>query len=388
MQPRRGRRRRPAGRIRTPDRHPGLRGPWLGAGRGRPRAGGARAACAVCPRGPSRSRRDDTRWSWRSIRRPERLLADLIATGASLVSLNPLRDTLEDFFVRRVAEAGAGARADAQARGPVRAVSWVAVSVFRESVRDRVPYNLVLFAVLLIALVVPARPAHRRSGRQDHQGPRARRDRGVRPVHRDLHRHRAGLEGGRAAQHLLAARRSRSAARSSSPGKYAGLVLTLAVNVAVMTVALYAVLGYMTWMESAEFKSAWDAPGMDPAAAAGDLPHLRRADARHGGRALLLDVLDAAAVGGADLRPLHRRPLQHRAAELRSGGQLAAGGLAGARRSTMCCPTCPPSTSRRRSSTDCRSSAGYVLWTTGYGAAYIAALLLAATFIFSRRDFK
>jgi len=42
---------------------------------------------------------------------PERLLADLIATGASLVSLNPLRDTLEDFFVRRVAETGGGARA-------------------------------------------------------------------------------------------------------------------------------------------------------------------------------------------------------------------------------------------------------------------------------------
>ena len=41
---------------------------------------------------------------------PERLLSDLIATGASLVSLNPLRDTLEDFFVRRVAETGAGAR--------------------------------------------------------------------------------------------------------------------------------------------------------------------------------------------------------------------------------------------------------------------------------------
>jgi ABC-2 type transport system ATP-binding protein len=41
---------------------------------------------------------------------PEQLLSDLIATGAWLVSLNPLRDTLEDFFVRRVAEAGAGAR--------------------------------------------------------------------------------------------------------------------------------------------------------------------------------------------------------------------------------------------------------------------------------------
>jgi hypothetical protein len=35
----------------------------------------------------------------------------LTATGAVLVSLNPLRDTLEDFFVRRVAEIGDGARA-------------------------------------------------------------------------------------------------------------------------------------------------------------------------------------------------------------------------------------------------------------------------------------
>ena len=37
---------------------------------------------------------------------PERMLADLMATGASLVSLNPIRDTLEDFFVKHVAEAG------------------------------------------------------------------------------------------------------------------------------------------------------------------------------------------------------------------------------------------------------------------------------------------
>ncbi len=41
---------------------------------------------------------------------PERVLADLVATGASLVSLNPIRDTLEDFFVRHVAEAGDRAR--------------------------------------------------------------------------------------------------------------------------------------------------------------------------------------------------------------------------------------------------------------------------------------
>jgi ABC-2 type transport system ATP-binding protein len=42
---------------------------------------------------------------------PERVLADLVAAGARLVSLNPVRDTLEDFFVRRVAEVGTGARA-------------------------------------------------------------------------------------------------------------------------------------------------------------------------------------------------------------------------------------------------------------------------------------
>jgi ABC-2 type transport system ATP-binding protein len=42
---------------------------------------------------------------------PDRVLAELVASGAHPVSLNPVRDTLEDFFVKRVAEAGEGARA-------------------------------------------------------------------------------------------------------------------------------------------------------------------------------------------------------------------------------------------------------------------------------------
>ena len=41
---------------------------------------------------------------------PERLLGELLSTGATVVSLNPLRDTLEDFFMQRVAEAGPTAR--------------------------------------------------------------------------------------------------------------------------------------------------------------------------------------------------------------------------------------------------------------------------------------
>jgi hypothetical protein len=46
---------------------------------------------------------------------PERVLADLIATGARLVSLNPIRETLEDFFVKRVAEAGSARPASLEA---------------------------------------------------------------------------------------------------------------------------------------------------------------------------------------------------------------------------------------------------------------------------------
>ena len=41
---------------------------------------------------------------------PERVLAELVAHGGQLVSLNPLRETLEDLFVREVAAAPSGGR--------------------------------------------------------------------------------------------------------------------------------------------------------------------------------------------------------------------------------------------------------------------------------------
>jgi len=44
---------------------------------------------------------------------PEGLLRELIAAGATLVSLNPVRETLEDVFVRRVSAVGDGARPSA-----------------------------------------------------------------------------------------------------------------------------------------------------------------------------------------------------------------------------------------------------------------------------------
>jgi ABC-2 type transport system ATP-binding protein len=44
---------------------------------------------------------------------PDRLLAEVVAAGAHLVSLNPVRDTLEDFFVRQVADRPQAAMAQA-----------------------------------------------------------------------------------------------------------------------------------------------------------------------------------------------------------------------------------------------------------------------------------
>ena len=46
--------------------------------------------------------------------RPEELLTELTAAGATLVSLNPLRETLEDLFIRRVAAVGEGARQESR----------------------------------------------------------------------------------------------------------------------------------------------------------------------------------------------------------------------------------------------------------------------------------
>lgn len=47
-------------------------------------------------------------------------------------------------------------------------------------------------------------------------------------------------------------------------GKYLGLLMTLAGNVTVMTVALYAVLGWMQWTSSVPVRASWEAPALDP----------------------------------------------------------------------------------------------------------------------------
>ncbi|HET7694650.1 MAG TPA: ABC transporter permease [Vicinamibacterales bacterium] len=141
---------------------------------------------------------------------------------------------------------------------------WVALAVFRESVRDRVFYNLVLFALLLIGASILIGQL---TAGQDVK------------IIKDLGLAATSLFGlfiaifvginlvskevdRRSVYPLFAKpiRRSEFIA-----GKYAGLLLTLFVNVLVMTVALYVVLFFLARGVPEEIQRAWDAPALDPA---------------------------------------------------------------------------------------------------------------------------
>lgn len=268
----------------------------------------------------------------------------------------------------------------------MRAVSWVAVNVFRESVRDRVPYNLVLFAVLLIgsSFLLGQLTAG--------QDVKIIKDLGLAAtavfglfiaifigiglVSKEVER--------RSIYALLAKPISRP---QFIAGKYAGLVLTLAVNVAVMTAALYLVLGYMTWVETAEFKAGWDAPGPDPALM----------------KAVFLIFVQLMIVTAIALffstfsTPMLSAALTfgfyvagHFNTELRNLDRVvdspAAVWLARALYRVL--PDLAAFDVKTQVVHGLPVPAAYLITTTLYGFAYIAALLLAATFIFSRRDFK
>ena len=140
----------------------------------------------------------------------------------------------------------------------------IAVNVFRESVRDKVLYNLVAFAILLIGA---SYLLGQLTAGQDVK------------IIKDLGLAATSLFGLFIAIFIGIGLVSKEVERRSiysllaKPihryqlvlGKYAGLTLTLLVNVAIMAAALYAVLLSMAWGASAEVQRAWDAPALDPA---------------------------------------------------------------------------------------------------------------------------
>jgi ABC-type transport system involved in multi-copper enzyme maturation permease subunit len=145
----------------------------------------------------------------------------------------------------------------------LRTVATVAMSVFRESVRDKVLYNLVAFAVLLMAA---SYLIGQLTAGQDIKiikdlglaaiatfGLMIAVFIGIGLVWKEVER--------RSIYSLLTKPLSRG---EFIVGKYCGLGLTLAVNVVVMVVAWYAVLGYMAASVPAEVRAAWAAPATDP----------------------------------------------------------------------------------------------------------------------------
>jgi ABC-type transport system involved in multi-copper enzyme maturation permease subunit len=268
----------------------------------------------------------------------------------------------------------------------VRAIRVVAINVFRESVRDRVPYNLVVFAILLIA---SSYLIGQLTAGQDVK------------IIKDLGLAATsvfglfisifigiGLVSKEVERRSIYALLSKPVTRAQFvAGKYAGLVLTLAVNVSVMTIALYVILAYLVWTEAPTIRAGWDAPGMDPAllkAVFLIFVELMLVTAI----ALFFStfstpILSAALTFGlyvaghfnADLKNFEKVVSSKAAARLARGVYHVLPDLSAFDVKTEVVHGLPV-------------TLGYLATTAAYGLAYVAALLLVATFIFSRRDFK
>jgi ABC-type transport system involved in multi-copper enzyme maturation permease subunit len=144
----------------------------------------------------------------------------------------------------------------------MRAIALVAGAVFRESVRDRVPYSMVVFAVLLMAASYLI--AQMTAG-QDLK------------IVKDLGLASIAIFGLLIAVFIGIGLVSKEVERKSiyallsKPisrpqfilGKFAGLMLTLLVNIAAMTVAFYGVLWLMTLVNPG-VELAARAPALDP----------------------------------------------------------------------------------------------------------------------------
>src|SRR5438045_1071746 len=146
----------------------------------------------------------------------------------------------------------------------MRVIRSIALNVFKESVRDKVLYNLVFFAVMLIAV------SYLLGELTAGQDVKIIKDLGLAAmsvfglfiavfigiglVSKEVER--------RSIYSLLAKPISR---QQFILGKYLGLVLTLLVNISAMTAALFAVLAFLKWAHPELAKFTPEAPAIDPA---------------------------------------------------------------------------------------------------------------------------
>jgi ABC-type transport system involved in multi-copper enzyme maturation permease subunit len=268
----------------------------------------------------------------------------------------------------------------------MRATSLVAWNVFRESVRDKVLYNLVLFAVVLIAA---SYLIGQLTAGQDVK------------IIKDLGLAATSIFGLFIAVFIGIGLVSKEVERRSiygliaKPieryqlviGKYFGLILTLAVNLTVMAFALYAVLAVMAWLTDPLVAGVWDAPALDPALL----------------QAVVLIFVELAIVTAIALffstfsTPMLSAAMTvalfiagRLSQDLRHFNDVVESGAAATLAQALywLLPNLAPFDVRMQVVHGISVSFGYVALTAAYGVVYVAALLVLATVIFSRRDFK
>lgn len=268
----------------------------------------------------------------------------------------------------------------------MRVVPVIALNVFRESVRDKVLYNLVLFAVLLMgaSFLIGQLTAG--------QDVKIIKDLGLAAtsvfglfiavfigiglVSKEVEKRSIyGLLSKPIERHHLIV------------GKYAGLLLTLAVNLSVMAVALYGVLAYMAWLTPPMAEAGWERPALD-------LLMLK---------AVVLTYFELAIVTAIALFfSTFSTPMLSAAftfalflagrfsVDLRNFNQVTDSTAANALTNFLywVLPNLGPFDVRAQVVHGQPVTLGYIASSGLYAAAYIAALVVAAILVFSRRDFK
>ena len=268
----------------------------------------------------------------------------------------------------------------------MRTLGWIAINGFRESVRDKVMYSLVAFAVLLMGT---SYMLGQLTAGQDLK------------IMKDLGLSSIAIFGLFMAVFIGIGLVSKEVERRSvyallaKPirradlvlGKYIGLVLTLVANVTVMTVALYAVLAYVGWGENEFAKQAREAGALDPAmlkAVGLTLVQLMIVTAI----ALFFStfstpILSAALTFGVYVAGYFSTDLRNFDQVVDSrAAQVLARGL------YYVLPNLSPFDVTAQVVHGLPISWRYVAVTSAYGFTYIAILLVISATIFSRRDFK
>jgi ABC-type transport system involved in multi-copper enzyme maturation permease subunit len=262
----------------------------------------------------------------------------------------------------------------------------IAVNVFKESVRDKVLYNLVFFAVLLMAA---SYLIGQLTAGQDVK------------IMKDLGLAATAVFGLFIAVFIGIGLVSKEVERRSiytllsKPirrdelilGKYAGLVLTLLINIAVMAAALYLVLVYYDQTVVGVARERWEAPALDPALLK---PIVM----------ILLELMLVTAIAlffSTFSSPMLAAVLTfglyvigHFNADLKNFEQVIESKPAAwmARALYYILPNFAPFDIKADVVHGRYVAFGYMAWTAAYAALYIALLLVTSMVIFSRRDFK